>query len=96
MSKHGILELLKKYKEDNSSKYGINQIGIYGSVSRGQEKPDSDIDIFIQTEIPNPFIIVSIKEELETIFHKHVDIVRLRNNMNQYLKERIEKEGIHV
>lgn len=96
MTKQEILEQLKKYKEQNSLKYGIKKMGVFGSVSRGLEKPDSDIDIFIQTETPNPFMIVTIKEELETIFNKHVDIVRFREKMNLFLKEHINREGIYV
>jgi len=45
---------------------------------------------------PNPFILVEIKEELEKLFNRRVDIVRLRNSMNPFLKARIEKEGIVI
>ena len=96
MSKQKILEQLKKYKEQNSFKYGINALGIFGSVARGQEKPDSDIDIFVKTETPNPFLVVHIKEDLEKLFLTHVDIVRIRENMSTYLKNRIDQEGIYV
>ena len=89
-------ECLKKYKEQNASKYGILQIGIFGSVAREEEKEGSDVDICIKTQSPNPFIIVHIKEELEELFHAHVDIVRMRETMNAYLKERINKEAIYV
>jgi hypothetical protein len=37
-----------------------------------------------------------MKEEIEERVHRRVDIVRLREKMNPFLKERIEKEGIHV
>jgi predicted nucleotidyltransferase len=96
MNRQEILKQLKQYKEESAKKYGILQLGIFGSVARGQERETSDIDICIKTEIPNPFTIVHIKEELESLFHVHVDIVRIRDKMNSYLKECIEKEGIYV
>jgi predicted nucleotidyltransferase len=96
MNKIEILEYLAKYKIEKETTYGILSLGLFGSVARGQENDESDIDIFISTKTPNPFIIVEIKEELEKKFKKHIDIVRLRESMNQYLKKRIEKEGVYV
>ena len=34
------------------------------------------------------FMLVHIKEELQNLFHKNVDIVRLRERMNPYLKKK--------
>jgi hypothetical protein len=96
MTRQEVLNRFKKYKQQNAQKYGIRQLGIFGSFARSQEQPDSDLDICIQTTIPNPFTIVHIKEDLESLFHLHVDIVRIRDHMNSYLKERINKEGIYV
>jgi hypothetical protein len=39
---------------------------------------------------------VHIKEDIEAMVRRHVDIVRVRENMNPFLKERIEKEGRYV
>jgi predicted nucleotidyltransferase len=96
MGKAEILNILSNYKTMNSLNYGILELGLYGSVAREQDKEFSDIDIFVKTKEPNPFILVHIKEELEKYFNKHVDIVRYRDNMNPYLKKRIEMDGIYV
>jgi len=96
MNRELILEQLKQYKKQYAKKYGILQLGIFGSVARSQEQATSDLDICIKTDIPNPFTIVRIKEDLENLFHLHVDIVRIREKMNSYLKERIKKESIYV
>ena len=53
-------------------------------------------NIVVKTETPDPFKIVHIKENLETQLNRHVDIVRLRDNMNTFLIERIKKEAIYV
>jgi hypothetical protein len=96
MKKQEILAQLKQYKKQNAKKYGILQLGIFGSIARSQEQATSDIDICIKTAAPNPFNIVRIKEDLESLFHLQVDIVRIREKMNSYLKERIKNEGIYV
>ena len=96
MLKSEIIEILSKYKSENSAVYGILEIGLFGSVARGLTTDSSDVDVFVKTKEPNPFTIVHIKEELEKEFNMHVDIVRFRENMNPFLKQRIENEGIYV
>lgn len=96
MNRNEIIESLKKYKQANIAKYGILEMGIFGSVARNESSKKSDIDIFIKTITPNPFILVHIKEELENLYNVPVDLVRFRNNMNPYLSERIKHEGIYV
>ncbi len=95
-NKQYIIENLKIFKENQKSYFGILSIGLFGSYARGENRSVSDIDIFVETETPNPFNLVHLKDALELIFNKKVDIVRIRSNMNQFLKSRIEKEGIYV
>lgn len=96
MEKERFLDELISFKNANSKPLGILSMGLFGSFARGENRPDSDVDIFVEMETPNPFILVEIKEELEKLFNRKVDIVRLRNSMNPFLKARIEKEGIYV
>ena len=69
---------------------------MFGSTARDEAREDSDVDICIETEPPNPFTLVHIKEDIEQIVQKHVDIVRVREKMNPYLRERIKKECRYV
>ena len=96
MNKDYVLELLRKYKISNHDKYGIEAIGLFGSVARDEATEESDVDICIRTKTPDMFMLVHIKDELQTIFHKSIDIVRVRDKMNPYLKSRIDKEAIYV
>jgi uncharacterized protein len=96
MTKIEILRILKNYKDENAEKYGINSLGIFGSFSRDEEEEKSDIDIVIETREPDLFKMVHIKEELEELLKKPVDIVRKRAQMNPYLKKRIEQDAIYV
>jgi hypothetical protein len=96
MTRSEILVILKKYKNDNAEKYGINNIGLFGSYSKDDENDESDIDIIIETTEPDLFKLVHIKDELETLFNNTIDIVRKRETMNQYLKKHIEKDAIYV
>ena len=89
-----VINILKSFKNKFAKKYGIISMGIFGSAARNELTNDSDIDIYVQTETPNPFVIIHMKDDLETILGRRVDIVRIREFMNKTLKNRIEKEGI--
>ena len=78
------------------SKLGIRTLRIFGSVARDDQTADSDVDICVETETPNPFLLMDAKSFLENLFGCGVDIVRFRQNMNPYLKQQIEKEGVYV
>ena len=52
---------------------------VFGSFSRGEERQDSDIDILVEYDRKNAhvglFTIVRIKQELEHIYGRSVDLV---------------------
>lgn len=96
MSRAEILQILKNFKKDHSKEYGILLIGLFGSVARDEATENSDVDVVIKIATPDPFKIVHIKEDLEIQLKQRVDIVRLRDKMNAFLKKRIEKDAIYV
>ncbi|MDI9604167.1 MAG: nucleotidyltransferase domain-containing protein [Bacteroidota bacterium] len=77
-------------------RYGVKSLRLYGSVARDEHTSTSDIDICVETETPNPFLIMDMKEYLENLLDCNVDIIRYRQGMNPYLKQRIDNEGIYV
>ena len=96
MSRTEILKILKTFKEEHASQYGILVLGVFGSVARNEAKESSDIDVVLKTETPDPYNIVHIKEDLEQRLKRRVDIVRLRNKMNPFLAQRIKGEAVYV
>ena len=96
MRRDEILGILRKYKKDHAAKYGILEIGVFGSTARDEAGGDSDVDICIKTDTPNPFFLVHIKEDIEGLIQRHVDIIRVRDHMNPYLRKRIEEDGRYV
>ncbi|MBW1971609.1 MAG: nucleotidyltransferase domain-containing protein [Deltaproteobacteria bacterium] len=96
MNRDEILEKLRKYKKAHEKQYYIVKIGIFGSLARGTMREHSDIDIIIEQKKPDLFILGSIKTELEEELGRKVDIIRLHDRMNQFLKKRIEREAIYA
>ncbi len=87
---------MKQYKIEHNTDYGITKIGIFGSVARDEAKDSSDVDVVVELKKPNLFTLSSIRQELEDKLKNRVDVVRLRDKMNQFLKSQIIKEAIYV
>ena len=96
LDKEMILQSLRRYKSLLENKYGVSKLGIFGSVARGDIKETSDVDVVIEIRNADPFVLLDIKEELTKLLGCKVDLIRLRENMNSFLKKRIEKEVIYV
>jgi predicted nucleotidyltransferase len=57
-------------------KYGVIEAAIFGSVARGEAKLGSDLDLMIQMgPMLNLFEYVQMKQELEDVVGKKVDLV---------------------
>ncbi len=90
------IALLRNYMQQNAEKYGISRMGIFGSVARGEQQEESDVDVCIEMQKPSLFTLVHIKDELQHLFGCPVDIVRLRNNMDELLRKSINRDTIYV
>jgi predicted nucleotidyltransferase len=96
MERSELILILKQYKKNYQEKYRFNKIGIFGSAARDTAGAESDIDIVIEQREPDLFLLGSIKTDLEIQLNSKIDIVRIREGMNAFLKDRIEREAIYV
>ena len=87
------IALLRGYMQKNASRYGIVRMGIFGSVARNEQTEYSDVDVYVEGELHGFFVLSGIKCELEDLLGC---IVRLRKQMDSFLRDRIVKEGIYV
>ena len=96
MGRKEILEILRSYKKEFAGQYGILDIGVFGSVARDEVGENSDVDVVVRISKPDLFMLVGIKNELEERLRLSVDIVTYRENMNQFLKKRIDGEAVYA
>ena len=96
MNKADLLELLKIFKIEQGEKFGLISLGLFGSFAKGEETESSDIDLVVEIAKPDMFLIVHMKDELEHLLHRSVDIVRYRKRMNRYLKKHIDNDTVYV
>lgn len=96
MKQKDVLQTLSRFQQDRQDEFGIIRIGIFGSAARDQMSDDSDLDVVVELAEPDLLALVGIKQELESLFHCSVDIVRYRAKMNAFLKRRIEQEAVYA
>ena len=100
-----LTNILSEYKNLYADE-GFNIVGIFGSCARGTDNQFSDIDLAYDLEhqkfsekyndgFSKLLRIDAIKNELEKVFHKKIDLVSL-NSSNKELIEEIKKELIYV
>ena len=96
MQTEEILEKLKEYKAERGDAYGIETLGLFGSCARGEQLPDSDIDVCVKMKTPSFFNRMSIQEELESIFRCKVDVISLGAVMRPLFKKNLERDAVYV
>ena len=96
LQKNEYLRKLQQFKQLHSSEYGIERIGIFGSVARGEQTENSDVDICIEAPPMGLFAFSGLSLALEELLNVPVDVVRMHKNMNPRFRKRIEKDVIYV
>jgi len=96
MQRDEILRALAQFRDRRAKEFGITRIGIFGSLARGEATDASDVDVVVELERPDLLLLVGIKQELEELLQRPVDVVRYREQMNPLLKKRIDREAVYV
>ena len=89
------IEKLRSTRQYLSERYGVSSMLLFGSVARNEQKEGSDVDVCVEMK-PNLFRQASVKCYLQELLGCDVDVVRMRDNMNQLFKQQILKYGVRV
>lgn len=91
-----IINKLKELKPILNERYGIEEFAVFGSVAKGTDTKDSDVDIAItKLNLKDAFSLFYAKEYLSEQLNKPVDIGTFRS-MKTFIKNRIQKDFIYV
>ena len=89
-------EILRDYKARSAEKYGIETLGLFGSVARGEQNEKSDIDVFIKLRKTSYYTLMDIKDDLEQVFRQKVDLITLHETMRALFRRKIEQDAIYL
>lgn len=89
------ISIIKSHISDLTLRFNISSLYIYGSVARGEQTENSDIDIYVKMPA-KMYLVIAAKQYLEEILGCNVDVVRDHPSLNSYLRQQIEHDGINV
>lgn|SRR3989344_5263343 len=72
--------------------YDVKTAGVFGSMARGQDTPDSDIDILVKFSKPKTLLdLIGLEDELTECLHKKVDLVT-EGSLSPYIRDGVLKD----
>lgn len=90
------LELLRTFKREHAAEYGITQLGIFGSVARGEHKENSDVDVYFESDNIGLLAMGGLMYNLQELFGVPVSLVHKHQLLNPTFLQHIKKEMIYV
>jgi len=75
LNRDQILEILREELPYLRERYGVENVAIYGSYSKGSYTTDSDIDILVKLTRPLGFDFVGLALYLEDVLGRKVDLI---------------------
>lgn len=86
---HRLHEALPSLRE----RYAIDTLSLFGSVARGDDGPDSDVDLAVSfRETPDLWAFIDLKDDLAAIVGRRVDLVSRRALKTHVLKRVLAEE----
>lgn len=91
------LSLLKYHEQEIRERFGVEQIGVFGSFVRGEERPESDVDILVKFRDGEETFhhYMDLKFFLEDLFGRKVDLV-IHDTLKPRLREPVLREVVYV
>jgi len=91
-----ILNRLKKLKPILREKFGIQEFAVFGSVARGEDDENSDIDIVIlRMKKRRLSLRLEAAKFLEKELNRKVDIGYF-DSMKSYIRKKIKEDFVYV
>lgn len=95
----GVDEILKDKREEIlqiAARHGARNVQVFGSLARGEARPDSDVDILVKLELGRSLLdLVAIKRDLEDLLGRQVDVVT-EAALSPYIREEVLKEAVSL
>jgi len=71
-----IQAIIRKNKKELKDRYGLKEVGIFGSYVRGEQDESSDVDLLVEVERPMGFIkFIKLENHFSQILGVKADLV---------------------
>ncbi|MBN2588567.1 MAG: nucleotidyltransferase family protein [Sedimentisphaerales bacterium] len=95
ITKEEILKTLARDKPEFQKQFKVSKMALFGSYSRGDQRPDSDVDILVEVDPSIGLDFVTLAERIESLLGVAVDLVSTRAVSPKAMKL-IEMELVYV
>ncbi|MDE6027080.1 MAG: nucleotidyltransferase domain-containing protein [Muribaculaceae bacterium] len=75
--------------------YGVTGLCLFGSVARGDNRPDSDIDLLVEMP-PKIFALTALHRYFENLLKTSVDLIRRHSHLSSRFLNEISRDGIQI
>ncbi|GAA0512822.1 hypothetical protein SAMN04488066_104221 [Halorubrum aquaticum] len=87
---------LAQLKPQLKREYPISELGIFGSYARGEQRPDSDLDVLVAFDQPvTLFDLVRLENELTDELGVEVDLVT-KDSLKPRIEARVTDDLVYV
>lgn len=79
-----------------AAKHGAHNVRVFGSVSRGEAGPQSDVDILVDLESGRSLMdLGSLLMDLEDLLGRKVDVVT-EKGLHWYIRDKVLQEAVRL
>ncbi|MDR1312178.1 MAG: nucleotidyltransferase domain-containing protein [Deltaproteobacteria bacterium] len=90
------IEDIRRIVEPIARRHGVERVWLFGSYARGEARPDSDIDLLIESgKIRTLFEFADFYLDLAEAFNLELDVVE-KEDLWEEFAEQVEKEEILI
>ncbi len=85
-TKQQIIEILAACKPEVEKNFGVKRLALFGSYARGEQKPDSDVDILVEVGPEIGLGFVTLADRIEQLLGEPVELVSTRAIKPKFLQ----------
>lgn len=93
MIKKDYIQMLRDVLPELQRDYGVTGLAVFGSVARGDNDQDSDIDLLVDMP-PRLFLMSGLRLYLESLLHVSVDLIRRHSHLSTRFLNQISRDAI--
>jgi uncharacterized protein len=88
--------ILRQHLPDLRERYGVASLALFGSYLRGEQRPDSDLDVLVTfREVPGLLRFIDLENHLSDLLGVKVDLVP-EESLKPRIGQRVREEALAI